>query len=374
MTRPTDTVSIQSVGGKVFDRFTSVEITNDLTAPSEASIECGDDGTWEELESYIALGKPFAVSANGRLRLTGRIEAVDAPVDPASGACVRFLIRTKLSDAAFASADPKISIQGATLKQVVLKAYLSLGYTEKDFVFKANLARDLQTGKPSKGAQTKETKLEPLKLEQARVNPPETIFEFVERHLQRFHLSHWDSPDGKIVVGAPNDGQAPLYRFLCKRGASGVDNNVESVRRLRDASDTPSVVGVFSGYRASDFQTAKIGRSKAVADIVAAHMYRPILFVDSNIQTIAQAEAKVMREVVNRIKKLDAWEVHTDGWSFWDGHTAIPYGVDTVADVDVDVAGGTTGAYLVHRVRSILNAQTGYTSDLTMVRKGLWVL
>ena len=259
MNRPKDTVRLEAVGGKTFDRFTSLEITSDLTAPAEASIECGDDGTWQSLKDYLALGAPFKVFTNDRLRLTGRLESADIPVDAASGASVRFLVRTKLADATYASCDPAIAIQQTTLKEVVLKAYASLGYAESDFVFNADTARDLMTGKPAGGKQSPETSLAPLKVDEARVNPPETIFEFVERHLQRFHFSHWDSPDGKIVVGAPNDQQAPLYRFLCKRGAAARANNVLSARRSRDASDSPSHIGVFGGYRPSDFQNARVG-------------------------------------------------------------------------------------------------------------------
>jgi prophage tail gpP-like protein len=373
-TRPTATVSIEAIGGKVFDRFTSLEITNDLTAPAEASLELGDDGSWAELKEYLAIGASFRVIANGRPRMTGRIEADDVPVDAANGATVRVLVRTKLSDAAYASADPSIGVQGVTLKAVVLKAYASLGYKEPDFVFRADISRNLMTGKPSKGTQSKETKLEPIKLEQARVNPPETIFEFVERHLLRHHLSHWDSPDGRIVVGAPNDQQSPLYRFVCKRGTQGRANNVLSARRIRDASDSPSIVGVFGAYSATEFQKAKVGRMIEVPEIQAAKLYRPVLFVDHSIQTREQADARVRKEIVNRIKRLDSWEIRTDGWGYWDGQAETPFGVDTVADVDVDVAGGTTGAYLVHRVRLARSAAAGDTTELTMIKRGLWQL
>jgi prophage tail gpP-like protein len=374
MKRPNDTIKLEALQGEAFDRFTTVEATNDLTAPSEASVECGDDGTWNALNAYLSLGSKFRLIVNGRLRLTGRLEAADCPVDATNGATVRFLVRTKLADATFASALPAISVQNATLKQVVLKAYASLGYREKDFIFKADVARDLMTGKPAKGGKKATTKLEPIKLEQARVNPPETIYEFVERHLLRFHLSHWDSPDGKIVVGAPDDTQSPLYRFVCKRPA-GRFNNVLAVRRVRDASDSPSMVGVFGAYQASEWAKAKVARVIEVPEIVEAQLYRPVLFVDHQIQTREQADAKTRREIVHRVKKLDSWEVHTDGWSYWDGNTATPYGVDTVADVDVDVASGAAaGPYLVHRVHLSRTAEQGDLCDLTLIRRGLWRL
>jgi prophage tail gpP-like protein len=375
MNRPADSVRIEALTKESFDRFTSIEIVNDLTAPSECSVECGDDGTWRALRAYLDLGTQFKVIANGQLRMTGRLEAADEPIDAANGATARFVIRTKLSDAFYASAQPNIAIQGSTLKQLVLTAYAELGYRPHQFEFRTNVARDLMTGKPSGGKQTKETKLEPIKIEEARVNPPETIYEFVERHLLRFRLTHWDSPDGKIVVGAPNDAQSPLYRFICRLAPNGGANNVMSARRVRDASDSPSLVGVFSAYQATEFQKAKIGRRIDVPEVAQAKLYRPILLVDHSIQSREQAEARARREIVNRIRKLDSWEIHTDGWSFWNGQQAIPFGVDTVSDVEIEVASGTAnGAYLVHRVRSVLNMTEGYASDLTCIRRGLWML
>lgn len=372
--RPIDRLTIESVDGDagVFDRFTSFECTNDLTAPSEASFECGDDGTFRSFEKVIAHGNRFRVVLNDRLRMTGRVEAHDIPTDAQGGATVRFVIRTKLADAAFASANPKIAIQGATLKDLILKAYAPLGYLESDFIFKVDVARDLMTGRSSKGK--KKVDLEKLSLEQAKVNPPETIYEFVERHLLRFHLSHWDAPDGKIVVGAPDDQQAPLYMFRLKFGARAVENNLLKAHRVRDLSDAPSLLGVFGIGGKTDFTKSKIARALEVPEVAQAKLYRPVLILDEGIQNRAQAEGRVRREVAARSRRIDCWELETDGLSYWDGRSAIPYGIDTTADVEVDSGGGATGQYLLHRVRIRRDPESGDNVSLTVIRKGLWVL
>lgn len=370
-----DFVKLEAVDGKAFDRFTSIEVTNDLTAPAEASFECGDNGTWKELGSYLKLGAPFRVIVNGRPRLTGRLESKDGPLDAANGATVRVLVRTKLSDAAYASCRPDIAIQGATLKQVILKAYESLGFTAKDFVFQTNLSRDLMTGRPSKGKQSSSAKPETIKIEEARVQPPETIYEFVERHLLRFRLTHWDSPDGRIVVGAPNDEQSPIYWFVCKRPPAHLRNNIVSARRVIDASDSPSVIGVFGGYQATEFQKSKVGRKIEVPEIAEANLYRPVFFVDPHITTREQAEARARKEIVNRIRRLDSWEIRVPGWAIpVDANTSVPYGIDTVADVDIEDVGGSTGAYLVHRVHLVENTRDAQYTELTCCKKGLWRL
>jgi prophage tail gpP-like protein len=372
--RPIDRLTIESVDGDagVFDRWTSFDCVNDLTAPAETSFECGDDGTFRSFEKTIAHGNRFRVVLNDRLRMTGRVEAHDVPTDAQGGATVRFVVRTKLADATFASANPKISIQGATLKDIILRSYSPLGYLESDFIFKTDVARDLMTGKSSKGK--KKVDLEKLSLEQAKVNPPETIYEFVERHLLRFHLSHWDAPDGKIVVGAPDDQQAPTYRFILKFGSRGVENNVLKAHRVRDLSDAPSLLGVFGIGGKTDFMKSKIARAIEVPEVAQAKLYRPVLIMDEAIQNRGQAEGRVRREVAARSRRIDCWEVATDGLSFWDGRSAIPFGIDTTADVEIDTAGGATGQYLVHRTRLRRDPEGGDNAELTLIRKGLWVL
>jgi len=373
--RPVDRISVEAVDSNAgaFDRFTSIELTNDLTAPAEAAFECGDDGTFRTFEKAVSFGTVFAVLVNDRLRLTGRVEAHDIPTDAQGGATVRFVIRTKLSDAAYASANPKISIQGATLKQVVLRAYAPLGFLERDFIFKQDLARDLMTGKSSRARQ-RTLDLEPIKLEQAKVSPPETIFEFVERHLLRFHLTHWDSPDGKIVVGAPDDSQQPIYNFKLKTGANGRFNNVLRAQRVRDLSDAPSLMSVFGIGGKTDFQKTKVARALSIPEVAQAKLYRPVIIVDEGLRTGDQAEGRLRREIAARSKKLDSWEIGTDGWTYWDGQSRTPYGIDTCADVEIDTAGGALGSYLVHRTRLRLDPQNGAVADLSLVRKGLWVI
>jgi prophage tail gpP-like protein len=373
MPRPNDVITIEGEQG-TFDAFTSLEVVNDLTAPSEASFEVGDDATFRALESIIGPGSKFKVLLNGRLRLTGRVEANDVPVDAAGGASVRFVVRTKLSDAWYGSANPKISVQGATLKDIVLRAYAQHGYLERDFIFKGDVSRDIMTGRSAK-AHDKQFALEKLQLEQAKVQPPETTYEFVERHLLRFRMSHWDAPDGRICVGAPNDFQDPLYFFRCLKGAPGRQNNVLSAHRIRDLSEAPTTVSVVGVTQLVDDFTYATVRQKVVSTFVPQdRFFRPVSIVDQQIANRDQAFARAMRELVNRSKKIDAWDIGIDGWSFWDGRSTTPYGVDTVADVNVDVAGGATGPYLLHRATCRRDPENGDVAQLTMLRRGLWQL
>ncbi|GAG49903.1 unnamed protein product, partial [marine sediment metagenome] len=192
-----------------FDRFTSLELTNDMSSASEAAFELGDDGTWDALYAHVAHGAQYRVTLNNRPRMTGRIEVNDVPMDASSGAVVRFVVRTKLSDAQFATADPTVKVRKVSVEDFLLALYAKLGYTKDDFLFAASTGRNLLTGKD--GPAGTDVDLEAIKVDEARVHLPETIFQAADRHLRRHGLMHWDSPDGKIIVGAPDDEQEPIY-------------------------------------------------------------------------------------------------------------------------------------------------------------------
>ncbi len=113
MSRKPDVLRVEAEGVGAFERFTSFALAFDLTQPSEANFELGDDGSWDDLERFIAHGVKYRIYINGALNLTGRVEVQDVPTD-LEGSVVRFSVRTKLADAVFASADPKTRTTGVT--------------------------------------------------------------------------------------------------------------------------------------------------------------------------------------------------------------------------------------------------------------------
>lgn len=379
MARPLDTVNIEVIGGGtapagVFDNFTTLSITNDLTMPSEAAFEVGDDGTWSEIADRIAHGTQYSVFINGRKWLTGRVEMTDVPVDAGGGAVVRFTIRTKLADAMYASADP-VRIKNASVKDFIVALYSQLEYSESDFIFRGNVSRDLLTGVDSTGqGEPTEVDLEPLKIKDAKVKPPETIYDAADRHLRRHGFMHWDAPDGKIVVSAPNDTQDPIYRLQLKRGPLGRSNNFLSSTRRMDISGVPSQVVVYGSGGKSGSARMRLGAWERAFDVEDAGFRRPVVILASGLRTLAEAGRAAAREMADRSKNRDSYEIETDGLSYWDGSSLIPWGVDTVVDIDSDVAGGALGAYYLHRVILNRSPGNGDTASLSLLKRGLWKL
>lgn len=364
-------------GAGVFDRFTSLSVTLDITAPSEASFEIGDDSSFRSLESTVAHGTQYAIKLNGKRLLTGRVEVNDVPFDIGGGATVRFTIRTKMSDARFASADPKIEvIKNTTLLDFILALYEPLGVTADDFVGLQRTARRLATGKTPGNKEA--VRFNRLKIDEARVQPPESIYAAADRHLRRFGLMHWDSPDGKIIIGAPDQNQPAIYRFNSFRenpfGGARNANNVIGATRGQDWSGLPGTVDVFGFGARRDFSRIGISARATEQDVIDAGFHRPVVINAEGIRNQEAAANAANREMSARRKGKDKYDIEVDGLSFWDGRSQVNYYTDTMAHLRTDVAGGDIGLYYVHRVEMTRDASGGDLTMLSTLRRGLWVL
>lgn len=363
----------------VLDRFTSFELSMDLEAPAQASFEIGDDGSYDQVGRFVQPGGRYKVTLNGTTVMIGTVETTDIPMDSQAGAVLRYVIRTSLSQAAYASARP-VSMTDATLGAFVGRLYEQLGLSQSDFIFRASLARDLLTG-ASKGSgksagSNDEVKLARYKLDAARVRPPETIYNAADRHLRRFGLMHWDGPDGRIVIGAPNDRQEPTYTLSAFRGERSVRNNLISLSRTIDYSQVPSSVTVSGVGGGKDYSRSRVIGRAFDTDVGAAGLHHPVIVLAESIQNQAAADSAARRELVSRSRNKDHLTAVLDGLSWWDTDNGrrVPWGVDTTASVQSDLAGGDIGTYYVQSVSLRRDAIGGDVSTISLARQGAWTL
>lgn len=372
---PADQLRVETIDtdAGVFDNFTTFGLRNTILAPSEASFEAGDDRTFNSLIELTNLGANFRVTLNSRPRLTGRVEARDSPQDASRGSVLRFVVRTRLNDAAVASADPRIRVKDTTLRDFILALYDTIGVGEDQFEFRADLGRELITGKASRGGRTP-LDIAPLKQDQAKVRPPETVFQAADRHLRRFGFMHWDSPDGKIIVGQPDDTQDPIYRFVVRSSSDQFHNNCLSIRRTEDVGQAATLMGVYGTGGGRVFSKAKVSAVEVNQQLLDAGFNRAVLAVDEGIKTKEFAERRVRREAANRNRTLNRMTVVTDELSYRDGEQRINFGPDTVADLDSELLGGALGAYYVEGVDMTRDPSAGDQTQISCVVKGIWVL
>lgn len=371
-----DVVLVEAVsanGKTTFDRFTSFSLTNSITAPSEASFEVGDDGTFASLLELTALGAEFRVMVNSRPRLTGRVEMRDADGDAQKSSNLRFVVRTKLTDAFVAVCDPRIRVANRSIKDFVLEAYATIGVGEDQFVFEADVARDLITGKKTKGGRTPPD-LEPIQEKQAKARVPETIFSAVDRHLKRHGFMHWDAPDGRIIVGTPDDTQNPLYSFVERRTGNTDANNLLKCRESQNVGQTPAVLTVLGVGGGQKFTKTKVSATEGNQTLADGGFQRPMVVLDEGIKTQERAQRRARREMAQRERSLKCYELLVDGLSYRDQGGLIPYAPDTVATLDVERLGGKLGALYVESVTLNQSDSIADQTSLKLVPRGVWVL
>jgi prophage tail gpP-like protein len=378
---PLDVVKVNALGVPAnatlfdfnFQDWTSFSVRSSIVAPAEASFELGDETGWERINTLCTLGAEFIVVVNDRPRLVGRVEALSSPCDAEQGTVQSFVVRTKMSDAVVSSAPQGIRLKGASIKAFVLACYAGIGLRENDFDFKGDVSRDLMTGKNSRGERPPRA-LEPLKEEAAKVNPPESIFTAVDRHLRRHGLLHWDGPDGRIIVGAPDDQQEPMGAICCYRPPYGQFNNVLSIERVMDVSQSPTILGVFGIGAGKDFSKSPIASILYNEDLIARGFRRSVIINDEALKTRSLAAGRASREYATRNRGLDRLSITTDGLSYTEGSFLFPWSPDTVFDVTVTHLGGALGSYYVEEVELARNASAGDVTRVTLVKQGCWVL
>lgn len=384
--REPDVIELRG-GGGTLARFESIEISTSLVSPTEARFVMGDDFAWRDLERFTKPGAEYEVTINGTRLLKGRVEAREAPSDPGSGSRLELTIHTKLSDARYASADPNIKVSKVSLKDFIVQLFDQHGYVESDFVFATRTSVDLVTGAP-KGSQKQNPNLAAMTIQQAMIQPPETVWEAFNRHTQRHAVMGWDMPDGRIFVGQPDDEVQPDFQIRFRRDApAAVANNVEAFRRVNDWREVASeirIVGQATGQDVTRKPVQALSADPEVFAVVAdsGHFFRPVVLPNERAKSKGHAELIARRELSARRRRKDGFEAVADGWTYWNGQRAIPWCIGGVCDVTADTAGGPMGPYLIWRVVYRMSTSAGHeiSNDggqrvlLGGVRKGLWDL
>lgn len=377
---PIDRIRVEALGAPGssasefnFEDFTSFQLHTGILSPGEASFELGDDTAYDRLFELLGLGARFRVFVNDRLRLTSRVEQLETALSAERSMTQSFTVRTRLTDAVFSSAPSGVRVRDVSIKAFVLGVYASLGMKESDFDFRGDFSRDLMTGKTTKGGKSQRP-LEPLKEEEAKVQPPETCYAAVDRHLRRHGFMHWDGADGRIVVAAPDDQQEPIYALRLQGGEDGQFNNCIEAQRVQDVSEAPSELGVFGTGAKGGHPRARASAVAKNQRLIDAGFTRRAAIVDEAMRDKTRAEFRAKREIAQRNRGLEKIVVTIDGLAYRDGLDPLPWTHDTTADCYFEMLGGALGVYYVEDVQMARGAEQGDAAKLTLVQKGVWVL
>jgi len=371
--RPKEFVSILARRGEC-RLYSSVEFITDMHGPATVTLQVGDDGSWRDLSKIFYPGEPCQLYCDGRLLFTGRFETNNVTTTTSTGAIAHLVARTKLADARYTTAKTDVKVTDVSIKQFILAVFAPLGFVESDFVFDATADRNLVTG--VRGSDKAPVDLEPMQESKAKIQVGDTIFDAVTKHLKRYHLAMWDGADGKIIVGAPNDSQRPIFTLRGKRGGRS-SNNISGANRTRDWAEVAQRVEVV-GKTSNDAADQTPLKGVAIDDDVTSvfnktgHFGRALSLPLDGPKTQEKAQAQAQRELSSRRKEKDGWSIPLDSWTYWDGRKLIPWALNTTLDIEIDSIGAeASGRYLIHKITRGLDCNAGPTCSLDLAAPGV---
>jgi prophage tail gpP-like protein len=245
---------------------------------------------------------------------------------------------------------------------------------EQNAIFSAqDRARALQTLAQRAAAETvasngqSATAIRGISLQEARPQAGETVWNFILRQARRFGLVPWFSPDGKLIIAAPNYG-GPVVHKIVRRVISDdrEPNNVIKGSEKNDVGNCYSEVTVYGRGLGNDVARAPIvGRAVSPA----LPFYRPNVIHDLSVRDTDEANRRATRELMKAVHGRRTLEYVVRDH----GNARALYATDTIVEVLDEVLGISGEWYVVSR-DFICDRTSGTTTKLKLVSKGAILL
>lgn len=337
------------IGGKAHDAWESYRIDSDILTPADdwhmiASTPSGSDESG--VPDFIFEGADARIMLGDDQILSGRIGSIDENVSKQSHSFG--LYGRDLASALLDCSAPILSMQLATLQQIIAKAVAPFGI--KDVVYLA---------KPAAPRKKVHTEL------------GQTVWQWLQSACEANQVWPWFSPDGKLIIGAPDYVTPPVGNLTLRKKFSG-DTNVKSVRRLRSIDQSFSEITVL-GQSSGD---GDVGHHdvKGVATDDTMPVYRPRTVIDGNCETNGLAAARAAKLMADSRMARDGLQIEVQGHRVT---TADGPGAPWAPGMRVHVISephNVDAIYFLMKREFVLSRREGRTTDLRLVPDGTWLL
>lgn len=188
--------------------------------------------------------------------------------------------------------------------------------------------------------------VERLTVREARPNSGETIWDYFSRHARRFGLMLWLTPDGKLVVGAPDWDQEPLYRLIRRvRPVPGDPNTIIAGGLKEGLQNVYSEVVVYGRGTRADGTRGRIRELVLNPDYPTDAPPRPRYLNDPRIRDSDAAIRRGLAELSSGRAEAFKLTYEVDGH----GQGDVLYAQSTVAFVDDERLGVRGNFYVMGR-------------------------
>lgn len=211
------------------------------------------------------------------------------------------------------------------------------------------------------------TAIRAVALKEARPQAGESVWAFILRQARRFGLVPWFSPDGKLIIAAPNYG-GPVVHRIVRRVVSDArePNNVIHGTESNAIGNCFSDVTIYGRGLGNDVARAPIvGR----ASEPSIPFPRPHVIHDLTVRDTDEANRRAQRELMKSIHGRRTLEYVVSDH----GNGRALYATDTIVEV-LDEVLGITGEWYVVAREFLCDRSNGTTTKLKLVSKGAILL
>lgn len=405
----TEQVRLRAMEAQVdFTKWTNYSFHSHVLRATEGwSMTIGDGDLNASEREALVIGSRVRLFVQNVTLAEGYIDTIEIGAARGSGVTYQIHGRNRLGMAVDSIADPTLQIkEGSTLLDFLKAVFGPFGWAgDEDFEVDNRANRDAKTsirGTPlTKGGKKKPPK--PLKdfvLHQLKPHAHEGVYAFATRVTQRHGLWIWTSADGdKLIVAQPDFYQEPIYKL--RRTFDGTTNVLDGTVTF-DIVDQPSVIFA-DGY--SGGGEYGMGRVKAfcvnpyfghdtegfvlpgVQELISKNPdsqqlvmttqpfkrrridlpVRPLYLHDEESHTHEQLNNFVRREMSLLLRKSLVAHYTVEGHGQDIEGRYVAWDIDTVVDVQDDVAGVNERMYVIGR--SLEKSRGGGTrTQLELVR------
>jgi prophage tail gpP-like protein len=338
------------IGGKVHQAWESYRIDSDLLTPADdwqmVASAPADAGGDTSLPDFIFEGAEARVMLGEDQILSGRIDTIEDGVSKRGHGFS--LYGRDLASALLDCSAPMLSMQLATLEQIIAKAVAPFGI--KDVVYLAT---------PSAPRKKVHTEL------------GQSVWQWLQSACEANHVWPWFSPMGKLIIGAP-DYAAPVAGNLILRADFGADTNVKSVRRVRSIHQSFSEITVL-GQSSGDGDVGHHDIKGAATDDTMP-LYRPRTVIDGNCESNALATARAEKLMADSRMARDGLQVIVQGHRVMSSAGAgVPWAPGMRVHV-ISEPHKVDAVYFLMKREFILDRAEGRTTDLRLIPDGTWLL
>lgn len=336
------------IGGKVHDRWRRYRVDSDLLMPADdwdmTAAVTPSEGQASDVPDFVYEGAKSQLRIGDDLILDGILDTIDHDVSK-RGNFMELYGRDRASLMLDCSA-PLLSMQRATLEQVVKKAVASLSIKQVEY-----------RAKPSAPA------------EKVHTEPGQSVWEWLQAACEVNQVWPWMAPNGTLIIGAPNYDTAPAADLILRRDGSG---NVRQLRRVRSIHKSYSEITVYGQSPGTEGEQG--GNVKGVVTDDTVPLYRPRVVIDGNCDSDELAEQRANKIMADGKMARDNFHARVEGHRVG---IANNEGAPWEPGMRVNVYSephGVSAIYFLIRRTFTLSKQEGRQTELLLVPDRTWLL